>query len=471
MNSKVSIMKKSLFVLFVFVSLFLISCATKELPKTAFEVGMDLADNFLSTDEISNYNDRNGRKPVVVIGYVDTPSNIDYSPIIYGFQQKTLEIGIVDLIIGSDERNKIREERIEQLQWSNSEQAKSLANEMAADYYGRFYLKEVDGKYIVSADFIEVESGKMVWFNHSSSELSLDVLTASGSVQQIQAQEQIQEIPATEEKSSPDKSEDKETESGISDGNKVTNQATSSTPVKPDDSLISDGTEVKIKIPASALSIVSSIPTYDVVESDKVPTSVPLKAPTKEIDLNDRFGDDPYPEKTRTENYYDSSGVLVQAEVLSENGNLLKQVFYNSDGDVTSETFFDGSRLRKPIGGLDYDEEGNVKMRTEWEYDEAGNLLYWTDWYASGSMWRRFYYDASSPKDSLRLFRVDYDESGRLSWTIWYSELGWDRVNISYHPSGSVYAIFVYDGTINFNRIHEEWYSEDGRLEGSFNYN
>ena len=137
-------MKKNLLVLFLIVLLTLISCATKELPKTAFEVGMDFADSFQSTDEIAKFTDRTGRKPVVVIGYVDTPPNVDYSPIIYGFQQRTLEIGLVDLIIGSDERNRIREERIEQLQWSNSEQAKSLANEMAADYYGRLYIKEVN---------------------------------------------------------------------------------------------------------------------------------------------------------------------------------------------------------------------------------------------------------------------------------------------------------------------------------------
>ena len=391
-----------------------------------------------------------------------------------------MEIGLVDLIIGSDERNRIREERIEQLQWSNSEQAKSLANEMAADYYGRFYLKEVNGKYIVSADFVEVESGKMIWFNYSSAELTLGVsnIASSSTIRQIQTQDQTQDTKKTEEETTPAKpadsdkqSEKPETAEEDSKSNIDTIQVTSSDPVKPDDFQKSDGTEIKIELPVSALSIVSSKTTYDIVESDKVPTSVPLKAPTKEIDPKDRFGDDPYPEKTSTENYYDSSGVLVQAEVRNEKGNLLKQVFYNADGDVTSETFFDGSRLHKPIGGLHYDENGNITFRSEWEYDEAGNLLYWTDWYASGSMWRRFYYDASSPKDSLRLFRVDYDESGHLSWITWYSELGWDRVMIGYHPSGSVQSIQVFDGTINFNRIHDEWYSESGRLEGSLNYN
>lgn len=155
-------MKKVLLLISIIVLLALVSCSTTGLKTSPYKVGSDLAQTFLSTDVLNSFHSKTGRNPVVVIGLVAS-SNADDSQISSGFKNKLVASGKVDLIIGSSERDSIREERIEQLNWGNMEQAKSLANEMVADYFGRLFITPYGSGYLISADIVEVETGKVVW--------------------------------------------------------------------------------------------------------------------------------------------------------------------------------------------------------------------------------------------------------------------------------------------------------------------
>lgn len=166
-------------VLVALVVLLLASCSTTAVKDSAYNVGVKTAEGFLSTKEITDFVKENGRKPVVVIGSVYCSESVDYSPLIRGFQQAVISADNADLIIGSSERDEIREERMEQLQWSNMNLAKSLANELATDYYGRVYIESTKGGFSVWADFIEVESGKVVWASKGTSLVSLEFKEAA----------------------------------------------------------------------------------------------------------------------------------------------------------------------------------------------------------------------------------------------------------------------------------------------------
>lgn len=172
----------------VFVLLALISCSTTSLKSSPYDVGSNLAQAFLSTDVLNSFHSRSGRNPVVVIGLVSSSSaNADDSQISSGFKNKLVASGKVDLIIGSSERDSLREERIEQLNWGNMDAAKSLANEMVADYFGRIFITPYGRGYIISADIVEVETGKVVWSDQYNQVISLPEKSSSATTAQTQA--------------------------------------------------------------------------------------------------------------------------------------------------------------------------------------------------------------------------------------------------------------------------------------------
>ena len=177
-------MKKTALLLFLVVLLILVSCASSRKTDDPYDVGLNLAERFLSTPVLTNFQSANGRVPVAVIGLVSSSADADYSQISSGFKNKLVASGSIDLIIGSTERDSIREERIEQLNWGNMEQAKSLANEMVADYFGRIFITPYGQGYIISADIVEVETGRVVWSDQYGKTISLPELSSPSQTQQ-----------------------------------------------------------------------------------------------------------------------------------------------------------------------------------------------------------------------------------------------------------------------------------------------
>ena len=168
-------MKRSVAVLFIVLLLsILVSCSTTTYKESAFVAGKNLSESFLASHVINDFQRATAKKPVVVIGTVFSEDDVDYSQIVRGFQLSLVASESVELILGSSDRDIIREERIDQLQWGNSEQAKSLANETAADFFGRIHIDPYKGGYIISAEMIDVETGKIVWFNHNNGVVALE---------------------------------------------------------------------------------------------------------------------------------------------------------------------------------------------------------------------------------------------------------------------------------------------------------
>lgn len=171
-------MKKTALLLFLVVLLVLVSCASTGKSDNPYDAGLNLADGFLSTSVLTNFQSKNGRVPVVVIGLVSS-SDADDTQVKRGFQNKLVASGLIDLIISSSERDSLREERIEQLNWGNIDQAKALANEMVADYFGRIFITPYGQSYLIAADIVEVETGKVVWSDQYDQLINLPAKTAT----------------------------------------------------------------------------------------------------------------------------------------------------------------------------------------------------------------------------------------------------------------------------------------------------
>ena len=192
-------MKKVLLLAAVAVILVFVSCSTTSSKSSSYEVGAELAQNFMSTDVLNAFHSSSGRNPVVVIGLVSSSSaNVDDSQISSGFKNTLVSSGKVDLIIGSSERDTIREERIEQLNWGNMDAAKALANEMVADFFGRIFLTPYGRGYIISADIVDVETGKVVWSEQYDKIISLPERLSSATIAQTQASQSQKPEPASE---------------------------------------------------------------------------------------------------------------------------------------------------------------------------------------------------------------------------------------------------------------------------------
>jgi len=169
---------KRVAVLFLVVILVCSSCVTRTVMDSPYAAGSNLASSFVSSNVIDDFYKSNGRRPVIVIGTVYSLENLDYSQIVRGFQQVLITSGKTDMILGSSERDIIREERMDQLQWSSMDQAKSLANETAADFFGRIYIDATKGGYIISADIIDVETGRIFWVGQNQGVVSLNIAPA-----------------------------------------------------------------------------------------------------------------------------------------------------------------------------------------------------------------------------------------------------------------------------------------------------
>ena len=202
---------KRVFCLLLIVMIVLVSCSTTKTGGAAFDAGNYLAENYASSDAIRNFTGEHGRKPVVVIGIVYSSDNVDYSQVLRGFQQGLISSGKVELILGSSERDILRGERIDQLQWGNMDQIKSLANESAADFFGRVYVDEVDRGYLVSADMVDVESGKIIWFAQNRKTVSLAVKPESSQKTTATETPKATETPAKTEQTQGTIAKKKET--------------------------------------------------------------------------------------------------------------------------------------------------------------------------------------------------------------------------------------------------------------------
>jgi uncharacterized protein (TIGR02722 family) len=123
-----------------------------------------------------DFEQETGKIPVVIVGSVRNLSteHIDVGVFIKDIERELINSGKVQFVASKEEREEIREERMDQQMYASLETAKKLAEEVGADYFLIGSVKSVEdwfeGKkavlYSVDLELINVESNLKTWIGN-----------------------------------------------------------------------------------------------------------------------------------------------------------------------------------------------------------------------------------------------------------------------------------------------------------------
>ena len=127
----------------------------------------------LSRPWLSNFVEANNEKPVVIVGNIRNKSSehIPVDAFIKDIERELINSGQVTFVASPEQREQIREERLDQQSFASMETAKQLANETGADYMMQGTINSIvdsfEGKktvfYQVNLELIDLEKNTKVW--------------------------------------------------------------------------------------------------------------------------------------------------------------------------------------------------------------------------------------------------------------------------------------------------------------------
>lgn len=166
----------------------LAGCATK-VDRVAVDETIDLSGRWNDTDsrlvaeqmigEVFNHpwaDDfiaQTGKKPVVIVGTIRNMSSEHLETGVFAkdIERELVNSGKVKFVANANERGELRQERLEQQQFSTEETAKRLAAETGADFMLKGSIKtqmDIEGRqqvkfYQTDLELINIESNEKVW--------------------------------------------------------------------------------------------------------------------------------------------------------------------------------------------------------------------------------------------------------------------------------------------------------------------
>ncbi len=169
--------------------LLLFSCGTTKVQRIADDEVIDLSGRWNDTDSrltaeqivadclsrawLDGFRAENGEKPVVIVGRIRNKSSehIEVLTFTKDIEKELINSGRVRFVASSEEREEIREERLDQQSNATEETAKALAAETGADFMMKGTITSitdaVEGKrvikYQVSMELIHLENNEKVW--------------------------------------------------------------------------------------------------------------------------------------------------------------------------------------------------------------------------------------------------------------------------------------------------------------------
>lgn len=121
----------------------------------------------------SNFETKNQKKPVVIIGQVrnKTSEHIDAGVFIKNMERNFINSGTVSVVQSGAERNELRDERNDQQTFSSEETRKKWGKEKGADFMlngviysiSDTYKKEKTIKYQINLELTDLETNEKVW--------------------------------------------------------------------------------------------------------------------------------------------------------------------------------------------------------------------------------------------------------------------------------------------------------------------
>ena len=183
-------MKKTNILIILLMLILLVGCSsTKKVSRVGVDETIDLSgrwndvDSRLVSEEIvkdvvsqnwlMNFVADTSDKPVVTVGTIRnlTSEHIQTDTFVKDIQRELINSGKVRFVAGKNERDEIRQERIEQQSYASEETAKRLAEEIGADFVLQGSIKSItdaaDGKrvifYQVNLQLVNTQTNETVW--------------------------------------------------------------------------------------------------------------------------------------------------------------------------------------------------------------------------------------------------------------------------------------------------------------------
>jgi uncharacterized protein (TIGR02722 family) len=141
-------------------------------------VAEEMIPNALNNAWLESFNRAHDKPPVVIVGRVRNESmeHIDTEVFTKEMERIFVNSGEISVVASQDERVDIRDERLDQQEWSSPETTKRLAQELGADYMmigniNSIVDEAVDQRtltvfYTVNLELINVETNQKVWIGN-----------------------------------------------------------------------------------------------------------------------------------------------------------------------------------------------------------------------------------------------------------------------------------------------------------------
>jgi penicillin-binding protein activator len=183
---------KSIYFIFLLSLIFVAGCgSSRQVSRIAADQPTDLSGKWNDTDSrlvaeqmvssltsrpwMETYISKNGKNPTVIVGTIRNLSSehIQTDIFIKDIERELVNSGKVTFVASKQERQEVREERLDQQSEATEESAKKLAAEAGADFMLTGSIKDqvdhIDGKetkfYQVDLELIDVESNAKVWID------------------------------------------------------------------------------------------------------------------------------------------------------------------------------------------------------------------------------------------------------------------------------------------------------------------
>ncbi len=139
-------------------------------------VAESMISEMLTLPWLIDFEQETGKTPVVIVGSIRNLSteHIDVEVFIKDIERELINSGKVQFVASKEEREEIREEKMDQQMYASLETAKRIAEEVGADYFLIGSVKSVEdwfeGKkavlYSVDLELINVESNLKAWIGN-----------------------------------------------------------------------------------------------------------------------------------------------------------------------------------------------------------------------------------------------------------------------------------------------------------------
>lgn len=165
------------------------SCANRKVQRIAPNQQTDISGRWNDTDSKlvanemitdvlqrpwrSNFEQKYGRKPVIIVGSVKNKSSEQIDPITFikNLERSFVNSGVVGVVQSGDERNQVRDERNDQQTFASEESKKKWGKEKGADFMLNGVISSIVDQYKnqktvsyqVNLELTDLETNEKVW--------------------------------------------------------------------------------------------------------------------------------------------------------------------------------------------------------------------------------------------------------------------------------------------------------------------